>query len=87
MATKVKTTGKGKVETKTTPKTAEKVSKKEVPAKKAKKEEKTEVKTTASKIVRKVGDTKVGSDGIKRVWTKLPSGNFDWRRVKTEDKK
>jgi len=30
---------------------------------------------------RQVGDTKVGKDGIVRVWSKTPSG-FDWRRQK-----
>lgn len=29
---------------------------------------------------RNVGETKVGKDGITRVWTQLPSGKFDWRR-------
>jgi hypothetical protein len=29
---------------------------------------------------RNVGETKVGKDGITRVWTKLPNGKFDWRR-------
>ena len=31
-----------------------------------------------------VGEIKVGSDGIKRVWTQLANGKFDWRRVKKE---
>lgn len=30
---------------------------------------------------RQLGDTKIGSDGKMRVWSKTPSG-FDWRRVK-----
>lgn len=34
---------------------------------------------------RQVGDTKVGKDGITRVWTKTPSG-FDWRRSKGDNK-
>lgn len=29
---------------------------------------------------RNVGETKVGKDGITRVWTQLPNGKFDWRR-------
>ena len=29
-----------------------------------------------------VGEIKVGSDGIKRVWTQLSNGKYDWRRVK-----
>lgn len=32
---------------------------------------------------RQVGETKVGKDGITRVWTQLPSGKFDWRKVKS----
>ncbi len=29
-----------------------------------------------------VGEVKLFSDGIKRVWTLLPNGKYDWRRVK-----
>lgn len=29
-----------------------------------------------------VGEIKIGSDGIKRIWKQLPNGKFDWRRVK-----
>lgn len=29
-----------------------------------------------------VGDTKVGKDGVTRVYVQLPSGKYDWRRVK-----
>jgi hypothetical protein len=29
---------------------------------------------------RNTGETKVGKDGITRVWTQLPNGKFDWRR-------
>lgn len=32
---------------------------------------------------RQVGETKVGKDGITRVWTQLSSGKFDWRKVKS----
>lgn len=32
---------------------------------------------------RSVGETKVGKDGITRVWTQLSSGNFDWRKTKS----
>ena len=31
-----------------------------------------------------VGEIKVGKDGIKRVWTQLSNGKFDWRRVKRD---
>lgn len=31
-----------------------------------------------------VGEIKVGKDGIKRVWTQLANGKFDWRRVKRD---
>jgi hypothetical protein len=35
-----------------------------------------------------VGQTKVGKDGITRVWTQLASGKFDWRKTKgTSNKK
>lgn len=39
-----------------------------------------------SKASRQVGETKVGSDGITRVWTDLGGGKFDWRRVKNGSK-
>lgn len=32
---------------------------------------------------RQVGETKVGSDGVTRVWTDLGGGKFDWRRAKS----
>ena len=32
---------------------------------------------------KQVGETKVGKDGITRVWTQLSSGKFDWRKVKS----
>ena len=35
---------------------------------------------------RQVGTTKVGADGVTRVWTQLPNGKFDWRRVKGSGK-
>ena len=31
-----------------------------------------------------VGEVKIGKDGIKRVWTQLADGGYDWRRVKKE---
>lgn len=34
---------------------------------------------------KQVGQTKVGSDGVTRVWTQLPNGKYDWRRKKTQD--
>lgn len=34
-----------------------------------------------AKEVRQVGQTKVGSDGVTRVWTQLPNGKYDWRRT------
>jgi len=38
---------------------------------------------------KQVGQTKVGSDGVTRVWTQLPNGKYDWRRKKasSDDKK
>jgi len=38
------------------------------------------------KAQRQAGTTKVGADGVTRVWTQLPSGKFDWRRVKGSGK-
>lgn len=51
-----------------------------------KEEPKADKKAKTEKKARlKVGDTKIGKDGIERIYSKTPSG-FDWRRVKKTKK-
>ena len=43
-----------------------------------------ETQIEKAKQQHQVGEIKIGNDGIKRVWTQLADGSYDWRRVKKD---